>query len=349
MQTPQKIILIGLGKVGREAIQQLQASGLRFEITATADSTACLIGQPLSAHQVNTAIQTKAAGKKLSALQDAQPLPNLAAAFQPETLIVDCSASTDLDWSVAVQNGCQLVFANKNSHSAPWTQAALMYNQPGIRYESTVGASLPVIATLRSMLASGDQITRIEGVMSGTLGYLCSQLEAGATYSQAVHQAFDAGYTEPDPRDDLSGFDALLLRKALIPARTAGWHLEQTDFSVQPLYDDRLVGMPVAEFFQRTALLDESYAQEVERATKEGRVLRYLVTITPHGGSIGLQAVERSSALGALQGPGNYFAFHSQCYDPIPLVIAGPGAGIVVTANGVLNDIIALTKSWKAD
>jgi homoserine dehydrogenase len=341
MQTPQKIILIGLGKVGREVIQQLQASGLRFEITALADSTASMIGQPLSTDQINTAIQAKANGKKLSTLQDAQPLINLTAAFSPETMIVDTSASPDLDWSVANQNGCQLVFANKNAHSAPLSQAAVLFNKPSIRYESTVGAGLPVIATLRSMLASGDQITRIEGVMSGTLGYLCSQLEAGATYSQAVQQAFDAGYTEPDPRDDLSGFD--VLRKALILGRTAGWHLEQTDFSMQPLYDDRLVGMPVPEFFQLTPLLDESYAQEVERAAKEGRVLRYLATITPQGGSIRLQAVECNTALGTLQGPGNYFAIHSQRYDPIPLVIAGPGAGIVVTANGVLNDIIALT------
>ncbi len=341
MQTPQKIMLIGLGKVGREVIRQLQSSGVRFEITALADSTACVIGQPLSADQIHLAVQSKAAGKKLLSLQEAQPLANLAAAFSPQTIIVDTSAARDLDWRSAIQTGCKLVFANKNAHSAPWSQAAALFNNDRIRYESTVGAGLPVITTLRCMLASGDQITRIEGVMSGTLGYLCSQLEAGASYSQAVQQAFDAGYTEPDPRDDLSGFD--VLRKALILGRTAGWRLEQTDLSVQPLYDDRLVGMPVSEFFQRTPLLDLTYTQEFQAAAQQGRVLRYLATITPQGGSIGLQAVKRNSALGALQGPGNYFAFYSQRYDPIPLVIAGPGAGIVVTANGVLNDIIALT------
>ena len=341
MQPHQKIILVGLGKVGREVIHQLQGSGLEFEITALADSTSSLIGQPLSADQINSALQAKATGKKLSDIKGAQPLENLASAFNSETIIVDTSAATNLDWTLAIQQGCQLVFANKNAHSAPWKQAVALFNKPGIRYESTVGAGLPVIATLRSMLASGDQITRIEGVMSGTLGYLCSQLEAGANYSQAVQQAFDAGYTEPDPRDDLSGFD--VLRKALILGRTAGWYLEQSDFSVQPLYDDRLVGIPVSEFFRRTALLDETYAQEVREAAEEGKVLRYLATITPQGGTIGLQSVDRSSALGALQGPGNYFAFHSKRYDSIPLVIAGPGAGIVVTANGVLNDIIALT------
>ncbi len=341
MQSQSKIILIGLGKVGREVLQQLQVSGLPFEIKALADSSACLIGQPLSSDQITAALQTKAFGKKLTDLRDAQPLENLAAAFSPESIIVDTSAAPDLDWGTATRKGCKLVFANKNAHSAPWPQAASLFNNVGIRYESTVGAGLPVITTLRSMVASGDQITRIEGVMSGTLGYLCSQLEAGVTYSQAVQQAFEAGFTEPDPRDDLSGFD--VLRKALILGRTAGWHLEQADFSVQPLYDDRLIGVPVSEFFQRTTLLDLSYAQEIETAAQEGRVLRYLATITAQGGRIGLQTVERSSALGALQGPGNYFAIHSVRYDPLPLVIAGPGAGIVVTANGVLNDIIALT------
>ncbi|MBE0684937.1 MAG: homoserine dehydrogenase [Anaerolineaceae bacterium] len=340
MQPQSKIILIGLGKVGREVLKQLQACDLNFEITALADSSACLVGQPLSTDLIKTALQFKSTGQKLADLLESQPLSILEKYFTKNSIIVDISAVQNLDWSVALKNDCKLVFANKNAHSAPWLQAASLFNQPGIRYESTVGAGLPVIATLRSMINSGDQITRIEGVMSGTLGFLCSQLEAGMSYSQAVRQAFDSGYTEPDPRDDLSGFD--VLRKALILGRTAGWKLEQNDFSVQPLFDDRLVGISVPEFFQNTQLLDETYAQQIEAASKEGRVLRYLASITPQGGKIGLLAVERNSTLGSLQGPGNYFAFYSQRYNEIPLVIAGPGAGIEVTANGVLNDIIAL-------
>lgn len=341
MQPLSKIILIGLGKVGREVINQLQACELNFEITVLVDSTAFLVGQPLSTEMINTAIQSKTTGLKLADLPGAQPLTNLEKSFTTNTLIVDTSAARDLDWKVAIQKGCSLVFANKNALSAPWPQAESLLYKPNVRYESTVGAGLPVIATLRSMINSGDQITRIEGIISGTLGYLCSRLEKGVTYSQAVQQAYEAGFTEPDPRDDLSGFD--VLRKALILARTAGWVLEQNDFSVQPIYDDRLVGIPVSDFFKRTQWLDQTYAQQVEAAAKEGRVLRYLATISPQGGKIGLQAVERNSSLGALQGPGNYFAFYSQRYNENPLVIAGPGAGITVTANGVLNDIIALS------
>lgn len=340
MQEKQKIILLGLGKVGREVIRQLDVCALPLEICALADSTACVSGDPLDIQLIKAAVQAKIQGESLATLPDSQPLQDLSNHFYKGTLIVDTSAARDLDWNLALQKGCNLVFANKNAHAAAWEQASVLYNQPGIHYESTVGAGLPVIASLRNQVASGDRIIRIEGVMSGTLGYLCSQLEAGVSYSQAVKQAFDAGYTEPDPRDDLSGFD--VLRKALILARTAGWKLEESDFTVEPLYDERLVGMPISEFFNLTSLLDETYAQRVASSTREGRVLRYLAIITPQGGQIGLKAVDRNSQLGALQGPGNYFAIYSQRYRQIPLVIAGPGAGIEVTANGILNDIIAL-------
>ncbi len=294
--------------------------------TGIADSTACVVGFPLSNSQIESVLNPKLAGSSLADLPESKPLSFMADYYSEDTIIVDTSAARNIDWSIAIRKGCQLVFANKNAHAAPWGQASVFYNQPGIRYESTVGAGLPVIATLRSQIASGDKITLIEGVMSGTLGYICSQLEAGATYSQAIRQASEAGYTEPDPRDDLSGFD--VLRKALILARTAGWELEESDFTVEPLYDERLVGMPVSEFFNLTSMLDETYAQRVGVAAQEGRVLRYLATITPLGGKIGLQSVDRNSAMGCLQGPGNYFAIYSQRYNQIPLVIAGPGAGI---------------------
>lgn len=340
MNINKQIMIVGFGKVGREVVHQIKELKLPVVFTGLVDSSACLLSHSLSDTQIESVLRLKKTESSLADLAESKPLSFMTDYYNKDTIILDTSAARNLDWSLALQKGCQLVFANKNALSAPWEQASVLYHKPGIRYESTVGAGLPVIASLRSQVTSGDQITHIEGVMSGTLGYLCSQLEDGVSYSQAIKQAFEAGYTEPDPRDDLSGFD--VLRKALILARTAGWSLEESDFSVEPLYDERLVGMPVSEFFNLTSLLDETYAQRVEEAAQQGRVLRYLATITPQGGKIGLQAVERTSQLGALQGPGNYFAIYSQRYNQIPLVIAGPGAGIEVTANGVLNDIIAL-------
>jgi homoserine dehydrogenase len=340
MQATKKIILIGLGKVGREVIRQIHGSGINVQIVALVDSSAFLSTSLLSVEQINHVIRAKKDGKRLADLPDSQPMDTLSELFDSNTIIVDTSAAMDLDWQVATQKGCKLVFANKNAHSAGWGEASRLFNQAGIRYESTVGAGLPVLTSLRNQIQLGDSITRIEGVMSGTLGFLCSQLQAGVPYSKAVQEAFEAGYTEPDPRDDLSGFD--VLRKALILARTAGWPLEQKDVTVQPLYDDRLVGIPVAEFFRSAELLNQTYREMVDKAAAEGKVLRYLATVTPQGGIVGLQAVDHDSALGALQGPGNYFAIYSASYNQIPLVISGPGAGIEVTANGVLSDIIAL-------
>lgn len=343
MQKSPRIILVGLGKVGQEVLRQLKGIELDYQIIGVADSSACLVGDPLSNEQVDNAIKTKTEGRHLTDLPDSSNLLQLSDSFSSDTIIVDTSAARELHWEKALSQGCKLVFANKNAHSAPWVQAATLYNEPGIRYEATVGAGLPIIATLRSMVKSGDKITHIEGVMSGTLGYICSQLERGMSYSQAVRQAFESGYTEPDPRDDLSGFD--VLRKAVILARTAGWQLEREDFRVEPMYDEMLLGDKVSEFLQNTTFLDQTYAHKVESAAKQGKVLRYLATISPTGGSVGLLAVDCNSQLGALQGTGNYFAINSQHYNEIPLVIAGPGAGIAVTANGVLNDIIALLRN----
>jgi homoserine dehydrogenase len=340
MQTSPRIILVGLGKVGQEVLRQLKGIELDYQIIGVADSSACLVGDPLSNEQVDNAIKTKIEGRHLTDLPDSSNPLQLSDSFSPDTIIVDTSAAQYLNWEPALSRGCKLVFANKNALSTSWVQDANLYNHSGVRYESTVGAGLPVIATLRGLVQSGDKILRIEGVMSGTLGYICNQLDQGLSYSQAVRQAFDAGYTEPDPRDDLSGFD--VLRKAIILARTAGWQLEQEDFQVEPLYDEKLLGNSVEDFLLKTSLLDQTYTHKVETAANEEKVLRYLATISPKGGSVGLQAVERKSQLGALRGAGNYFAIYSQHYNEIPLVIAGPGAGIAVTANGVLNDIIAL-------
>ena len=340
MTNTTNIILLGLGKVGRELVQQVHVSGLNLQFIALADSSAFISDSPLSSKKIETVLQTKAAGLSLNTLPDSSPLSDLAAHFQKDTIVVDTSASRNLDLSPALSAGCKLVYANKNALSAPWSQAAGLYGKAQVAYEATVGAGLPVIQTLRALVATGDTITRIEGVMSGTLGFLCSRLENGASYSQAVEQAFDAGYTEPDPRDDLSGFD--VARKALILGRTAGWPLEKEQLKVETLYENSLANIPVKGFFEQMAFMDEAFSQRITNAGKNGKVLRYLASITKDGGTVGLQAVEKNSSLGALQGPGNYFAFYTRRYPKIPLVIAGPGAGVAVTAAGVFADILTL-------
>jgi homoserine dehydrogenase len=340
MNKPTNIILLGPGKVGRELLQQVQSSAKSIRFTALADSSAFISGNPLYKDQIESALETKSAGLSLSSLSQSRPLTELSAFYKQDTIVVDTSASRDLDLSPALTAGCKLIYANKNALSAPWSQASGLYGKSGVAYEATVGAGLPVIQTLRSLVATGDTITRIEGVMSGTLGFLCSRLEQGDTYSQAVQQAYDAGYTEPDPRDDLSGFD--VARKALILGRTSGWPLEKEHLKVEALYESSLMNITVKEFFKQMTSMDEAFSQRVTKASEDGKVLRYLAVINKDCGTVGLQAVEKSSALDALHGPGNYFAFYTRRYPDIPLVISGPGAGVAVTAAGVFADILTL-------
>jgi homoserine dehydrogenase len=145
--------------------------------------------------------------------------------------------------------------------------------------------------------------------------------------------------------DDLSGKD--VARKALILARTAGWPLEETDLTIEPLYSEALAGVSVEEFMTATPSLDAEYAARVDAALAEGKVLRYVAQVSSEGGTVGLVAVDHDGSLGALRGPANYIALHTARYDQIPLVLSGPGAGLEVTAAGVMGDVIKLAHQIK--
>lgn len=342
MRQNTKIVLLGLGKVGQAFLKQVQEYSNDFSFSALADSTAFIMGNPLNEEQINDAVEHKRGGSGLADLDNAQPLHDIARVFSGGAIVVDTSAARSLNLLPALTAGCKLVFANKNALSAPWAEAK-PYFSPSVVYEATVGAGLPVIAAIQTLRATGDKITRIEGVMSGTLGFLCSQLEAGVLYSQAIQTAFSAGYTEPDPRDDLSGFD--VARKALILGRTAGWPLEKSQQTVEQLYDEGLARLSTLDFFKYMSLMDNVFADWVKRAHEQGKVLRYVASIDCNGSQVGLQRVDVHSALGSLHGPGNYFAIYSQRYAEIPLVITGPGAGVEVTAAGVFADVLRLAAS----
>jgi homoserine dehydrogenase len=195
---------------------------------------------------------------------------------------------------------------------------------------------------LQYLVDTGDRITEIEGCLSGTLGYLCSELERGNPFSAAVEEARALGYAEPDPREDLSGRD--VARKALIMARTAGWPLDRADLTVEPLYPRELASVPVDAFLAVSHAQDGLYGRRLAEALDRGETLRYVARVGPEGGSVGLVAVKRESSLGTLRGPGNYVAFRTERYAEIPLAIAGPGAGPQVTAAGVLGDIIRMCR-----
>ena len=166
-------------------------------------------------------------------------------------------------------------------------------------------------------------------------------LEDGVAFSEAVHNAWKLGYTEPDPRDDLSGMD--VARKALILARTLGRRSEISEIDLEPLFPDALSHDDPATFVRNLAALDETFAKRIADAKKHNRVLRYAAKIARGGIRVGIEAVPEASPMGRLRGTDNQVAIYSKRYKTNPLVVTGPGAGAAVTAAGVLNDIVAIT------
>jgi homoserine dehydrogenase len=205
---------------------------------------------------------------------------------------------------------------------------------------------LPVVDTLQKLLDTGDEVRRIQGCFSGTLGYICSQLDEGVSFSTAVQEAKRLGYTEPDPRDDLAGTD--VARKALILARLAGYDLETSDVVPESLFPMEMGSLSVEEFVAQLGSLDEGYRRRVAVANSQGNVLRYVAEVEGGRCQVRLTEVPRNSLMGALRGPDNIVSFQTERYAANPLTIIGPGAGPPVTAAGVLGDILALAREkWR--
>ena len=209
-----------------------------------------------------------------------------------------------------------------------------------VRWETTVGAGLPVIATLNRLVAAGDPVTHVAGTFSGTLGYVMTGLQAGQRFSAIVREAHKLGYTEPDPRDDLGGID--VARKALILARGIGWELDMEDVAVTGLYPAEMADLTVPEFLDAIERLDDDFAAQVDAAAAQGNVLRFAATLADGACTVGPAVVPATSPLGRLSGTDNLVEFHSHWYSPNPLVVQGRGAGVDATAAGVLSDVVEL-------
>ena len=345
------IVLIGIGNVGRAVLRQIldvrkhyaERTGLYLQPVCVSDSTGVMYNPDgLSEDVLQSILRARSQSRRIVTLPGAQQKESVKEMLKPGTIIVDVTASGEMLklFRTGLEHGCSIVLANKKPVASHWEDAHWLFDHPNVRYEATVGAGLPVISTLRQLRETGDRITAVEGCMSGTLGFLCAEIERGVAYSAAVREAKSLGYTEPDPRDDLSGQD--VARKALILARTAGWPLEPEAIEVEPMFPQSLSSVDVEEFMEATVKLDSMYGSENQEAQANGNVLRYIARVSPTGGKVGLVAVPRESAWGALRGSANFIAFSTMRYDAIPLVVSGPGAGAEVTAAGVLGDIMSL-------
>ena len=267
----------------------------------------------------------------------------------PNRIIVDCSASDEVashykEW---LSKGLHVVTPNKKANSGPLAfykelRSIQRNSYTHYFYEATVGAGLPILSTARCLLDAGDKIKRIEGIFSGTLSYIFNTLEPGVAFSDIVAQAKEAGYTEPDPRDDLSGMD--VARKVTILARECGLELELSDVPIQSLVPEPLRDVEsVDEFMKELPKYDGDILKQQEAAAAAGEVLCFVgvVDVEAGTGSVELRRYPADHPFAQLKGSDNIISFTSRYYtDAGPLVVRGPGAGAEVTAGGVFGDIL---------
>jgi aspartokinase/homoserine dehydrogenase 1 len=349
------VVLLGFGRVGRALADQLAARDGRapIRVVALLDRSGYVFDpRGLARRRLLALAQGKDRGVLVAGLggrrADArEALAEIGSHAVSRPVLVDVTAEETGDLLLAaLGHGFDLVLANKKplagsaeSHARLLATARSAGRR--VLFEATVGAGLPVLDTYRKLVESGDRVHRIEGCFSGTLGFVLSALTLGRPFSEAVREAMERGYAEPDPREDLSGADAA--RKGLILARLLGYRGAPP--AAEDLLPAALGRIPLAAFLAKLPSLDEEWRRRVARAATRGRVLRYVVTATRSRVRARLVAVPAGGAIGALTGTRNLISFMTRRYSAEPLVIIGPGAGAEVTAAGILNDIQQLAQS----
>ena len=337
------ILQFGAGNVGRELIAQIAESDypLRYVGIASKDGQVEDPGGIAKSRLLGIA-----GGSKEQFAQKEDNVELVRKAADAENLIVvDVTASGEMHPALAesLRQGASIVLANKKPFCTEYAKFRELFGLAEkhggqVRFECTVGSALPIIETVRGMQACGNRIMGIQGCFSGTLGFVCTSLDEGKKFSEIVREAKKRGYTEPDPRDDLSGTD--VARKALILARLCGRELELSDVEIESLVPKELENVPVAEFLERIGMVDAEMESRCSKAKENGCALRYVAQITEDSVRVGMKEAEKGSQIGSLKGTDNIISIRSRWYDENPLVIIGRGAGVHATASGVFNDIL---------
>jgi bifunctional aspartokinase / homoserine dehydrogenase 1 len=346
--------LIGPGNVGATLLAQMASQvehlrksfNLDFRIRGIATSTTMVLAE----HSIDLANWRSELESRGEALDWKRFDAHVNAEHLPHAAIVDCTASQEISsrYSSWFAQGMHVVTANKKAQSGPLAyydelqQSRRAYHTHFL-YETSVGAGLPIIQTLRDLIETGDEIVAIEGIFSGTLAYLFNVFDGKRPFSAIVREARDNGYTEPDPRDDLSGMD--VARKLIILARELGLRLELTDIEIENLVPQELHGSSIEDFLDSLSRYDAGMRERFEQAHAAGKVLRYVGSLNREGKAIvKLESLPREHAFAHINLTDNVVRFVSGRYSNNPLVVQGPGAGPAVTAAGVFADLLRLAR-----
>jgi homoserine dehydrogenase len=349
------LLILGAGNVGRSLVSQLleaaplhaRRDGLAFSVVAWCDSGGAVLDEGgLEPEALRKIAAAKSAGRPFAEIPQGYRQDDLAAvvdvAGTDHCVVIDVTAgdATVPALDLALRRGYGAVTANKAPLTGDQDRFDRWIGSRRLRYESTVGSAVPVIETARALMRAADRVDVVRGALSGTLGFLCTGLQTGEPFSALVQEAMRRGYTEPDPRLDLSGQD--VARKALILARTLDRKLELRDVAVTSLVPPALADLPRAEFLARLPEQDAELAARAADAARAGCVLRYIAELEGDRITVGLTLVPADSALGRLRGNDNLVAFHTRYYPDEPLVLQGRGAGVDAAAAGVHSDVVAV-------
>jgi aspartokinase/homoserine dehydrogenase 1 len=345
--------LIGPGTVGRVLLDQLasQSSRLReqFQIDLRVRGILASERMLLSDSGIDLANWSAAFNGGSIAADLSRFVEHLNVDHLPHTVLIDCTASESVarNYPQWLASGIHVVTPNKKANSAPLAfyrqvRAAGRTSGAHYLYEATVGAGLPIIQTLRDLRETGDEIESIEGIFSGTLAYLFNVYDGSVSFSDIVRDAKQRGYTEPDPRDDLSGMD--VARKLIILGREMGLALEIADVKVESLVPPGLSGSSIDEFMSGLSKFDAGMNERLQAAQGHGKVLRYVGRITAAGeATVGLIELDRGHAFANMALTDNVVRFATGRYNANALIVQGPGAGPEVTAGGVFADLLRLS------
>ena len=345
------LFICGTGTVGDSLLQQLasqqqklmQERGLKLNVVGIANGHQALFDREgLDLSNYRALLDEKGTASSPQIIRDEVIGMNIF-----NSVFVDCTANADVAslYKDMLNNNVSVVAANKiaaSSSYANYTELKQIARNRGVKYlfETNVGAGLPIIKTINDLLASGDKILKIEAVVSGTLNFIFNKISAEVPFSETIRMAKEQGYSEPDPRIDLSGKD--VIRKLVILAREAGYVLEQEDVEKNLFVPDEFFQGSLDDFWKNISSLDADFESRRQKLEAENKHWKFVAKLEDGKGSVSLQEVSRSHPFYGLEGSNNIVLLTTERYKEYPMMIQGYGAGASVTAAGVFADIISV-------